>query len=538
MSKENRVFLFFLLLAAIAVRFLPLLRPIEALDGKIIPDDCYIALEIAKNIGQGRGPEYSGNFTNGYQPLFVLLAAPLYSLSTEEQLTDVEFLDRKAKQAIAIVAAADLVGLALLACTLAGYYGWSTPTLIAATIWALHPWVVQTSLNGLETSLATCLFFAIWYIFATKARASKKILPRILLGIALGLGVLARIDLFFAGAAIAAIELHDFLKGRWNRLEMTRGLLTTGLAFAAVYLPWVAWSWSYTGLFYPMSGSAVRYQSLAYCDPGAVPLILWPISLALGLATILVKAPILSLASVIILILGKLSLKRSADWKLALPLTTLKLYLQKSPLPWIVTGILLLAYTCYIFAWWFFPRYLFITILPLILTLSAASHVYVTQGPDGKKRRRLLLAVTILACVAQPRFWEPLIATPEPGFGYRGIGLWARERFEEGTVVGAMQTGGLAYYAPRIRIVNLDGVVNADALAALQEYELFEYMQRQGIEYFIDWRVNINFLHNHSEGGRGAPIIFLEEAAVQSWKQSWYLHKVPGKPPGPVELRR
>lgn len=62
------------------VRLLVLIRPLKYLDGLTIPDDAYYSLTIARNIAEGLGPYYFIDYTNGFQPLYVFLAAPLFKL--------------------------------------------------------------------------------------------------------------------------------------------------------------------------------------------------------------------------------------------------------------------------------------------------------------------------------------------------------------------------------------------------------------------------------------------------------------------------
>lgn len=46
-------------------------RSIAFLDGRTLIDDSYYSLEIAKNIGQGKGPLYGTAMTNGFQQRYL-----------------------------------------------------------------------------------------------------------------------------------------------------------------------------------------------------------------------------------------------------------------------------------------------------------------------------------------------------------------------------------------------------------------------------------------------------------------------------------
>jgi len=66
------------LLLNLAVRLSVAVQPIEHIDSVAMPDDTYLALTIARNIAEGNGSTYAGQFTNGYQPLYVFLTVPFF----------------------------------------------------------------------------------------------------------------------------------------------------------------------------------------------------------------------------------------------------------------------------------------------------------------------------------------------------------------------------------------------------------------------------------------------------------------------------
>src|SRR4030095_357231 len=56
-------------------------------------DDGYYVLAIARRIGLGQGVTYDGTtLTNGFQPLWVFLCAPLFWLSDGERLSGVRYV--------------------------------------------------------------------------------------------------------------------------------------------------------------------------------------------------------------------------------------------------------------------------------------------------------------------------------------------------------------------------------------------------------------------------------------------------------------
>ena len=81
-----------LLCANFLSRLVILIRPLEYIDGLLIPDDAYLAMTIAKNIALGLGPLYGFDYTNGFQPMYVFLIVPAFwifksGLRVEKHLT-------------------------------------------------------------------------------------------------------------------------------------------------------------------------------------------------------------------------------------------------------------------------------------------------------------------------------------------------------------------------------------------------------------------------------------------------------------------
>jgi hypothetical protein len=75
------------LLINLAFRLYIAFQPIEFIDSKFLPDDAYLSLTIAKNIAEGLGPSYSGEYTNGFQPLYVFIMVPVFSIIQNDLIT-------------------------------------------------------------------------------------------------------------------------------------------------------------------------------------------------------------------------------------------------------------------------------------------------------------------------------------------------------------------------------------------------------------------------------------------------------------------
>ncbi|MCA9637791.1 MAG: hypothetical protein KC420_17310, partial [Myxococcales bacterium] len=143
-----------------------------------------------------------------------------------------------------------------------------------------------------------------------------------------------------------------------------------------------------------------------------------------------------------------------------------------------------------------------------------------------------VFAVSGAALVRLPDLGELLWGAADNRLGYRNLGLWARDRFEDGAVIGGLQSGALAYYAPRLEIVNLDGVVNEDAYWALRRRRLLDYIRAREVRYLIGWKDNIWMMANQSRGFSSNDWVHRRRIkGFRSWGFEWQLYEVlyPGR---------
>ena len=63
--------------------------------------------------------------------------------------------------------------------------------------------------------------------------------------------------------------------------------------------------------------------------------------------------------------------------------------------------------------------------------------------------------------------------------------VWTRENLPSGTRLASMNSGIIGYYSG-FDTVNMDGVVNPQAFAAIQDRQMLEYMQDMNVDYFLD----------------------------------------------------
>jgi 4-amino-4-deoxy-L-arabinose transferase-like glycosyltransferase len=496
------------------------MRPLSAVDGLCIPDDGYICLELARSLGTGRGATFAGLVTNGFQPLWVLILAPMFALSP-----------RAAPDTF--VHAAFLLGAACATLTFALLAGWfrdrprpAAWVIPLAAFWFPSAAVVQNALNAMETSLALLAVTAVLTALRPLDGAPFGAMsPRraCVLGVLLGLGVLARVDVGLLALGLGVVWLAQAARAR-SVTSVVRLAQTTAVA-TLVTAPWWLWSHAATGRWFPVSGRAVRVCSLGgprtpdrafyasmvdfawqtwtrhYAGPAAWLLV------AIALATLAVPAARRAWVP---------ELRRRAGGTV-----------------WLFALALVAAYVGYFFAPWFFRRYFF----PLQLGLAWAFAGAMTSlvGAPRRAWHAAAVALTVTATALAANLTHPLTSrmlarSVDSALGYRDVGLWAARYFPAGTVVGAGQSGALAYYARDLRVVNLDGVVSGPAYEAMMGRDLIGYARRRGVRYTLGWRQDHVFLRQNSRvGDRALLPKRLDVPGLRSWGYAWEVCDLMGR---------
>ena len=90
--------------------------------------------------------------------------------------------------------------------------------------------------------------------------------------------------------------------------------------------------------------------------------------------------------------------------------------------------------------------------------------------------------------------------------GYRQPALAVLDSLPADAVVGSLQSGALGYYGltvrPDVRVVNLDGVVDAEAAEALRRGRLASFARSRGVTHLADWTFNVDLFLRRSGDDR------------------------------------
>jgi hypothetical protein len=203
--KAGRVLIFLMAVAFLAR--LPLcLDPPEVLIPRVVSDDMFYYLSIARSIAEGRGATADGeNATNGFHPLWLLVLVPLFNATGGG--TPFIHAALVALTLFSVLSAWFLYRMLRCACGEAA-------SLVAAAVWLCCPYAVLVALSGVEVPLYVLLLGAVScaYLWIKEGRGGA-LRAWFALGMLAGAAVLARLD----GAVLAAVIAADVLAGPGGR---------------------------------------------------------------------------------------------------------------------------------------------------------------------------------------------------------------------------------------------------------------------------------------------------------------------------------
>jgi len=498
-------------LFALTIRLYIAWRPLQYIDNLLIPDDTYLALKIAKNFAIGAGLTFDGiHLTNGFQPLYVFLVSPLYLLFRQDLITPVHIC-------LSICAVFNVL-TGLLIYRILSRLTDTRKGLIALILWSFSPRVIANGINGLESSLS--LFFValtVWfYIASVRSAGGATRRSPYLLGVFLGLSIFARIDAVFLLLAMSV----DFILVSWKRSKSTNLVslaINLGKMYLTAFLVLLPW-WLFQSLYFknllPVSGEAVRYQALSYVnhspslgffkDRLVLSLMQWLnspfqfMSFSRLPALWEILSVVVVVAGVFVILVRKQKLAHSLS-----PLNFL----------WIMSLGLLFLYSFYVPAHWFFKRYYYPVIFILVMYWGVLFDM-IFSIMSQKLKMPKIVSTALFVLFGGIMFYSGLqsflFARPDSAVGcdsdgcsgYYQVALWIQDQVADGDIIGSYQSGALGYFLADNRVINLDGVVNGEALAALKNNSAFEYIRSEDINFVADWNINIKHLlvdHNTYE---------------------------------------
>lgn len=508
------ILLFNILFIALLIRLYISWRPLVYLDNLFIPDDAYISLKIAKNITSGLGITFDGiHMTNGFQCLYVFLLIPFYLFCANDIITPIHL-------ALTFSSLCDMVTI-ILVYKIVLRLSDKSSALFSTFLWCFSPPIISNTLNGLETSLNVSLLAACTYFYITKIRGKGDIHSRyIILGLLFGSLILARVDSIFFSIAIC-LDLLWISRPLVNAIKLKslmRNFIKIIIGGLVILLPWWLIEIYYLQSIVPESLKSLQLQVSSHTTS-----LFWNIFYSLyhlanspiligsrfkfNFFVMMAAEPLaiqLMVLTVLFLIIG------SSIYGLQ---RFLKETTNGNIIFLLIYGLLLLLfYSLYLPAFWFFKRYYHPIFLAI--TIYCGLFFFLVSKRWLENRSKLIKSIFIAICYIiifysfAPSLKLFIWGTPSHSIdtkifgakGYYSIAKGAAKNIPPGTKVGAFQSGAFGYFLNENLVFNLDGKVNYDALDALKRNEIFKYIETQDINYLIAWDWNFKkLLLGHSQ---------------------------------------
>ncbi|MGC8838153.1 MAG: ArnT family glycosyltransferase [Anaerolineae bacterium] len=451
-------------------------QPLDVLVPKVLSDDAFYYFKIAEHMAHGLGPTFDGErLTNGFHPLWALLLGGLCVVQGEGRVP--------IPWALSVAALLDVATGALIYLVARRALRGAGPALLSAVVYLLHPMAILEGVNGLETALATLAFAGLFAYYLLVLRPRPTWAAYAGFGLLSACMVLARTDSIFLTLVLG---LERLWAGRGRHLPK---LALAGAVFLLAIAPWLAWSQVAVGSPVQTSGLAVPYVIRTY---------LFGLSGLTGLLRFL--GPVVYLSSVlaqglvrysgaqglvlVLLLLLWAAGSRSgagerkgsaADLALLLPLLASALHLAFH------------AYGRWFLRGWYYAPWM----VGLAWAVGWAASRAGRAAPPGLRQWMwggLAAAFLAVALGQGAGIWKQGL-WPWQESVVRAS-LWARDHLPPGARLGAFNAGIPGYFAG-FAVVNLDGVVNGEAFAAVRERRVLAYLEEAGITHLLDWRSTV-----------------------------------------------
>lgn len=463
-------------------------------------DDAYYTLTIARHIATGEGITYGGLPTNGFQPLYAFLMTPVMFLFGDNP----EWRLRLALLFMACCSAGLLYVLMRLALNLAG----ARAAITVGLLYAANANLLGHGLSGLETPLHGLLFW--WFILLyLRHRESAGLVGQAGLGLLLALTAYARFDTVFLFIAVGADIVWRYRKDIPTMLK--RGPVFFMPAILAL-APWFIWSRLACGSFAQSSGAFHRWRGLLGQDIPASTLGVAKFTAA-KLASLGFKLPLEPLTGYEGLmrlfsrsLLGEERMRTGFLVQLLneRPLAAALLILAGLAAATVLVrfgrggfrrlpalkplGFLLIALAgAALFYPLYFLNYSMRHFYPYSMGMLLVWAVWLGGFATDKKILHRLVGAILLIALALPgvRVWLKSADATVP----RNLLATIEETVEPGAKIGYTDCGVFGWYLPCHTVVNLDGILNFEALHAMQSGDIGAFLEKHKVEYVL-------YLHN------------------------------------------
>lgn len=472
------LWLYFVLFPAILARLIIAWLPSDKLM-VTVPDDGYYYFTIARHIARGYGITFDGLApTNGFHPLWMALITPIWWL-VESSVTVPINLTLTLGAAIDVITMLGMLHLARFLTKnnlIAG---------LAVIAYAWNPYNLAASVNGLETSLSAMLFmWSLGLYWRLRFKPRPEVRHWLKLSTLWALLLLARTD-YLVILFPCALDLMWKQRHNLNKAWI-------GFSAAILWAPWVIWNFLTFGTITQVSGKAYPYYLHAIWQAEHHSSREWLFTearMAYGIIANLARFSGFG-KSIILLVVAVVSLVAHIWWRRnrvqQIDLADTQWEIIQALL-WPTLGAIGLLFYHGLVRWMYIPWYFVPSVILFILWFSLLLNEIAQRAHP-----RWSVVIVILFLIFQVFQSMKLI---------REGGMWPQQAHffevalpeltkecEQFGVVGLSDAGIAGYYLP-CRVVNLDGVVNNEAFAAIREGRFRAYLDKLGIG-----RVHLNHI--------------------------------------------
>jgi hypothetical protein len=456
---------------------------------KVVSDDMFYYLTIARNMAEGHGATADGeHISNGFHFLYTLLLVPLAAISGDDNDLFIH-LALSMLTVFSILSAWFLFRLLHSCCS-------EMSALFVSILWLCAPFPVLVALNGVE---APVYVFSIGLVSLAyvklKTSGTDSLSPWLGLGLLAALSILARLDGGIL-AAIIALELFIFLRRRRQAVSFCAGALA-GIA------PWFLWSYLRTGFILQVSGKAIRYQThLIFSQRGggvtdwlrqAAAQFRMGIGTVAGISGINTTTFFILCIISIALFLGLALSGRDSTREWAGRVKHV-LFL---PVYGLVAFLLYACWLWYTQNWYFYSVFFSGCIVLGILLDFFVMRIFAAGRVCRAVFWGILLVFTIASSIwMDMRWWRRGLFWWQAEM--YNASLWCRTNLPPDARLGSFNSGIIGYYSGH-HVINLDGVTNPDAYRAMLRGRSLSYIRHENIRYLVESERSLRFRALHAE---------------------------------------
>jgi hypothetical protein len=454
-------------------------------------DDSYIFFKMSKDLADWLFGFYpSFQLTSGFQPLIALFFLPFFELFWNQKEIAI-------KLALSLNALLGFCANILLYRLLRWVFSRPIATFLVS-VWVWSPYVMNQTINGMETTLAFLLLLLIFnYYWHVNHTGSFKARSWVILGVLLGAGFWARVDLGLLGIAIVLDQLWIMAtNSQSSRTLRVRNICLCSIVALCLASPWIVFTIINTGNILPVSGRAVHFITSTFIDfyhqnrSGFSP-----IMFSYFKKEFLIYQPLAVLSTHT---LWQLTLAGSCLIGFCTALLNRKFRTLFRSV-WIFQTIMIIAYIVFIGGFWHLNRY-FYPVYTFILLLHGASLHWL----ESKLKLKPLIIGIVLFILFIPYGiiyglqYTSQWTKPRPP-RYLSIARFAKDHIPQNARVGAFQSGCVSCWLDN-KVVNLDGLINEEAYAHLKNKTMDVYLANQKIDYLVEEVVLFNMWDEYLGG--------------------------------------